>query len=374
MNLWWVVWKEFIHLRRDGRTLFLTITFPALLLIIYGYALNFDVRHVRLGVVDHDRTPASRAYVASLVQGGYFDPVAQATDQRGLEALLDGGEIAVGLVIPAGFGLALERREPIGVQALVDGSNANSATTALGYLNAFTLDHMSRLAVDVLRRAGATVQGLPLDVRLVVYYNPGLESVRFLVPGLIGIILTVMAVVSTTMSVVREKERGTMENLAISPLRAWELVVGKTIPYLALGLFTSALILAVASGVFGVGVRGSLPLLFGVLVLFLTGALGLGVLVSTITDNQQVAFSVSMNLTLLPSFMLSDFIFPLSSMPTAVQAISYLMPSRYINEVLRAIILKGEGVEAFAFDLWCLAAFAVITVSLASLRVRRSMR
>lgn len=379
MNLWWVVWKELLHLRRDRRALFILVAFPAMVLVFYGYALSFDVHHVALGVADLDRTRQSREFAASFTHGEYFDRVVTASSAQELDAALERGDIQVGLVIPEGFARALARGEPVSVQALVDGTNSNTAVTALGYLQGFTLDHVMDLTTERLRALGVAVGplgasgGLPFDLRLVVLYNPTLQTARFLVPGLIGVILSVMAVVSTALSLVREKERGTMDMLRVSPVRAFEVVVGKTVPYLALALVASALVVTVGWALFGVEVRGSVPLLFAMLLLFLFGALAMGVFVSSLTDSAQVAFTIATTLTMLPSFLLSGFVFPLDSMPVAIRAVSYTIPARYVIAILRAVILKGEGVDAFRFEFICLVIFAVLMVTLASLMVRRRM-
>ncbi len=379
MNLLWVVWKELLHLRRDRRALFILVAFPAMVLVLYGYALNFDVHHLPLGIADLDHTRHSREFAMSFTHGEYFDRVFTASSARELDAALERGDIRVGLVIPEGFARALARGEPVTVQALVDGTNSNTAVTALGYLQGFTLDHVMDLTTKRLTAMGAIAGPLgtsgasPFDLRLVVFYNPTLETARFLVPGLIGIILTVMAVVSTALSLVREKERGTMDMLRVSPVRAFEVVVGKTAPYLVLALVASALVVTVGWLLFGVEVRGSVPLLFAMLLLFLFGALAMGVLVSSLTDSAQVAFTITTTLTMLPSFLLSGFVFPLDSMPVAIRAVSYIIPARYVIAILRAVILKGEGVDTFWFEFICLVVFAVMMVTLASLMVRRKM-
>lgn len=379
MNLLWVVWKEALHLRRDRRALFILVAFPAMILVMYGYALNFDVRRVPLGVADLDRTRASRDFAASFTHGEYFVYILAAPSALELEAALERGEIRVGLVIPKGFGRALERGESVAVQALVDGTNSNTAVTALGYLKGFSLDYLldftlKRLsAMGVLAGPLGTAGRPPFDLHLIIHYNPTLETARFLVPGLIGIILTVMAVVSTALSLVREKERGTITLLRVSPVSAFEVVLGKTLPYLFLALVASALVVVVGWLMFGVEVRGSLPLLFAMLLLFLFGALAMGVFVSSLTQSAQVAFTIATTLTMLPSFVLSGFVFPLESMPAAIRAVTYIIPARYVIAILRAIILKGEGLDAFRLEFICLVLFAVIMVVLASIMVRRKM-
>lgn len=374
MGLALVVWKEFIHLRRDRRALFIIIAFPAIVLILYGYVLNFDVRHVRLCIVDLDKTKESREFLSSLTSQDTFDLACVEDSVEASERRILMGDGVIAVVVPKGFGNALEVGRPIAVQALVDGSNSHSALTAIGYLEGFAKAFLLKEVQRRLERFGLLRREGPLDVRLVVYYNPTLETARFLVPGLIGIILTVMAVVSTALSLVREKERGTMKMLRVSPLHAWEIVVGKTLPYLVLALVASGLVIGVGWALFGVEVRGSIWLLLVVLLVFLLGALSLGVLISSLTDSAQVAFTLATTVSMLPSFILSGFVFPLDSMPQAIRAVSYIIPARYIIAILRAIILKGEGFETILWDFVCLLAFAFVTLMAASLKVRRAMR
>lgn len=380
MNLLLVTWKELIHLRRDRRASFIIVAFPTLVLIMYGYALNFDVRHLSFAVVDYDRTDLSREFATVFTHGGYFDLCCILESATRLEQALENGTAKAGLVIPKGFAEALLRGEPITVQALIDGTNSNTAVTALGYLQGFTLNYVLKKVQSALQGLGASLGPLassvqtPFDLRLMVLYNPTLETARFLIPGLIGIILTVMAVISTALSIVREKERGTMDMLKVTPIGPFAVVVGKTIPYLLLALAASAMVLLAGWVIFGVEVKGSIFLLFVVLVLFLFGALAMGVFISSLTDSAQVAFTLATTLTMLPSFILSGFVFPLESTPPFIRAVSYFIPARYIIAILRAIVLKGEGISAFSFELLCLFAFAALMTILAALRVRSTMQ
>jgi len=212
-----------------------------------------------------------------------------------------------------------------------------------------------------------------MDLRMLMYYNPTLETARFLVPGLMGIVLTVMAVVATALSLVREKERGTMTMLKMLPFRAYQIVIGKTLPYLLFSLFAAGLVLVASKVLFGVEVKGSLLLLFSMLLVYLFGALALGVFISSLTESAQVAFTIGVTMTMLPSFILSGFVFPLESMPWAVRAVSYIVPARYIIAIIRAIMLKGEGLQTFMFEFLWLVGFAIAMTLFASIRVRKTL-
>lgn len=360
-----LAYKEILHLLRDFRTLAALLIMPGVLLLIYGYALSFDVEHVRLGVVDQDGTPVSRQFVQKFVAGTTFDLVAFSRDARELDPWFDTFTVQAVLVIPAQFGAHWERGRRAPVQLVVDGSDARTATTILAYGELLT----SLVSPTVLERQGTgLVRPTPL-----VWYNPNLRSSIFLVPGLLAFILMITSVVATALAVVREKERGTVECLRATPLRPFELVLGKTLPYLFLGLLAAALALLVAHVLFDVPVRGSLAWLSVITVLFLLGGLGWGLFISTVADTQQVAFQLALFSTLLPTLLLSGFIFPIASMPRAIQLVTTLIPARYFLVALRGIILKAN-----AFALWweqalALALFAAAVLTVAVLRSRRTL-
>jgi ABC-2 type transport system permease protein len=358
--------KELRQIVRDRRSLGITLVFPAFVLMLFGYALNWDIRHVTLGVDDRDRSPESRALVAAFVASGYFDLAAIVDSDAELQRLMDRNEARAVLVIPPGLSRELRGGTPAAVQILLNGDNANTATTVVGYALAIVQAESARLAT------GPGAPRMPLlRVETRIWYNPQLRSTLFLVPGLIAYIAMLTAVVSTALSIVREKERGTMEQVRMSPLGAFPFVVGKTIPYFVLSLVSAIGIVLVAMLLFGLPMRGSWLLLLVSLALFLTGALGLGLLISSLADTQQVAFQMALLSSFLPTLMLSGFIFPIASMPAALQAITYIVPARYFLAALRGIVLKGVGLTVVWSDLAALALFAGAVLALAAIRLRR---
>ncbi len=353
--------KEFRQIVRDKRTLMTLLFVPAFFLLLYGYALNFDIRHVRLAVDDRDRSAASRSLIAAFVNSGYFDLVAS-VDAEATTRLMDSNEVRLVLVIPNGLARVLRSGHPASVQVLLNGDNANTATTVMGY--ALTI-----IRTESTRYGPAIVPLISVEPR--VWYNPELRSALFLVPGLIAYIAMITAVVSTALSIVREKERGTMEQVRMAPLDAASFVVGKTIPYFVISLLSALGIVLVAIVLFGLPMRGSWLLLLLAMSLFLVGALGLGVLISSVADTQQVAFQAALLASFLPTLMLSGFIFPISSMPRFLQVVTYAVPARYFLVALRAIVLKGAGLDAYWTALAALAGFALAVLAIASARLQR---
>ena len=327
--------KELRQIARDKVTLFMLLFIPAFLLILYGYALNFDVRHVTLAVQDRDATAESRAVVSAFVNSGYFDFTARVVGEGEIESLMDHNTVRAALVIPEGFGRRLRQADSPTVQVIIDGDNANIANTVVGYATRI-LGSVTGPEVSV---ASAVAPPLSLETR--IWYNSELRSALFLVPGLIAYIAMITAVVSTALSIVREKENGTMEQVRMAPLGPAAYVVGKSIPYFFLSLAGELLIVLVSMALFDLPMRGSWGALILAISLFLVGALGTGLVVSTIAETQQVAFQMSLLLAYLPTLMLSGFIFPISSMPTVLQFITYIVPARYFLVALRGIVLKG---------------------------------
>jgi ABC-2 type transport system permease protein len=363
--------KEIRQIGRDRATLVMLLALPLFLLLMFGYAISLDVRHIPLAVLDHDRTQASRTFIQAFLHSEYFDLARIMESESQVDALLDQGTALIAIIVPAGFGRDAALGKRVEVQAIADGSNGTTAATAIGYVQALAADYSQRALVHALRRAGAPGARATLDFRPRVLFNPELRSANFLVPGLIVLILIMSAVMSTALSIVREKERGTMEQLLVSPVRPFELIVGKAAPYLLIGLVSAATILVASRLLFDVTVKGSWLDLAVVTFVFLLGCLGFGVLLSTLSDSQQVAFLLSVLLTLLPVFILSGFVFPFRNMPPVIQAVSYLLPGRYYLSALRAIMVKGVGFGAFADQVLALAAFAAATSALSVMRLRR---
>jgi ABC-2 type transport system permease protein len=380
--------KEFRQAVRDPLTLAMLLGLPTMMLLLYGYAVNFDVRHIRLAIQDRDKTAASRDLGAAFVNSGYFDLVADLPAGAHLERLTERRRAQAVLVIPETYGRDVAAGRTARVQLVIDGADANTATTVLGYASAITAEAGAEVArARLLRGAGGTggassgagggargtapARAEPIDYEPRVWYNPELKSTQFLVPGLVGFILMLTAVLSTALSVVREKERGTMEQLRVSSLTPGELLVGKTIPYLAISLLATAIILLAARALFGVVVRGSYLDLFAVTFVYLVGALGLGLLVSSVSDSQAMAFQLGAATSMLPSILLSGFIFPIRSMPAVVRGLTYAVPARYFLVVLRGVILKGAGLAPYLTDLAFLLAYALVVIGLAFARLTR---
>jgi ABC-2 type transport system permease protein len=359
--------KEVRQILRDRRTLTTLLFVPAFFLLVYGYALNWDIRHIRLAVDDRDRSADSRALVSAFANSGYFDLVATVRSAADVDRLMDRNEARVVLVIPAGLSGDLRRGHVVPVQILLNGDNANTATTVMGY--ALTILQSESARYRGLNGAAGAAPLLTVESR--VWYNPQLRSTLFLVPGLIAFIMMITAVVSTALSVVREKERGTMEQVRMAPVHAASFVLGKTIPYFLVSLVSAMGILLVAMALFGLPMRGSWALLLLTLSVFLVGALGLGLLISSVADTQQVAFQVALLASFLPTLMLSGFIFPIASMPPVVQAVTYIVPARYFLVALRGIVLKGVGLSVVWHELLALTVYSAVVLLLASVRLRR---
>jgi drug efflux transport system permease protein len=360
--------KEFRQIGRDRRTLMILLFVPAFVLLLYGYALNFDIRNVRLALQDNDRTTASRDVVSAFVNSGYFDLVGEVVNDKEITQMLDRGDARAVLVIPSGFGRDAATGRTTSVQMIINGDNANTATTVMGYGLSLISTVSARYELEARL---ALPSGPVLTIEPRVWYNPELRSALFLVPGLIAYIAMLTAVVSTALSIVREKEVGTMEQIRMSPIGSLAFVLGKTVPYFFVSLISSMSIVGLAMLMFELPMRGSWVTLLVAISLFLVGALAFGLLISTVAETQQVAFQLALLTSYLPTLMLSGFIFPITSMPPFLQAVTYLVPARYFLIALRGIVLKGVGAAAFWQDLVALAVFATVILMLASLRLRR---
>lgn len=362
--------KEFRQILRDKRTLLILLFIPAFFLLLYGYALNFDIRNVSLLVRDQDGSAKSRELVSAFANSGYFTLVGYVDADREIDRLIDEGRVRTVLTIPAGLERRLALRQPVTVQVIIDGDNANTASVVMGYARALIADYSAAQMSPVAASAPARpLAAIAVESR--VWYNPQLRSTLFLVPGLIAYIAMITAVVSTALSVVREKERGTMEQVRMAPISPLPYIIGKTLPYLGISFVSALMIIFSAMLLFELPMRGSWWLLCTAIGLFLIGAQAQGLLISTIAQTQQVAFQVALLSSLLPTMILSGFIFPISSMPTVVQAVTHLVPARYFIVALRSIVLKGTGITAFWQEMLALVIFAAAALGLAAVRLRR---
>ena len=366
--------KEFHQIVRDRRTLSILLLAPVMFLLLYGYALNFDIRHVTFAVEDRDRTVESRALIAAFVNSGYFDLVASVHDDQAIDRLMDRNEIRAALVIPERTGRAINTGRAAAVQVLINGDNANTAAAVMGYaLNIVRGASSSLLVERGLRPRGARLAPLapPVSAEPRIWYNPELKSTLFLVPGLIAFIGMITGAVSTALSIVREKERGTWEQVRMAPLGTTPYIVGKTLPYLVISIASAMAIMLAAMALFDLPMRGSwLDLLLAVS-LFLAGALGTGMFISTVSDSQLVAFQIVLIVAFLPTFILSGFIFPIGSMPVPIQMVTLVVPARYFLVALRSIVLKGISAAAMWQELMALVLYATAVLALASIRLAR---
>src|SRR5579883_3298775 len=369
-TLYPIMWKEYLQVRRDARTLAILFIIPSALLVLVGYVSNFDVEHDKFVVLDEDATMQSRDFVQSFIHSEYFDYLYAAHSQDEVDRLLDDGTVVFAVIIPPKFADQLVHGQTAPVQVIVDGSNATLAPTTVSYIAGAISSYSGRLRADMMRKTGAHLY-TPVDFRPRVYYNPELSTVKFMIPGLIGYVPMLTSVVATAMSIVREKERGTMEQLVVSSVTPFQLIVGKLLPYLFIAIASSVILIAASFFVFGVVVLGNYIYLFVSILLFLICSLAMGMWVSTISNTQLLAFQFSTLVSTLPAMMLSGFIFPIRSMPVPIQVLTNLTPVKFFIAAIRAIMLKGVGLEAFIGDWGAMALFASIVLFFSVRRMKR---
>jgi ABC-2 type transport system permease protein len=372
-RLWAVARKEALHIRRDPRSLILAVGIPMLMIILFGYALTLDVDHVPFVAWDQSGTPASRDYLAQFARSRYFAFQGPVDNYRDLDHAIDTRRAWLALVIPSGFGgdLAAGRR-PV-VQAVIDGSDSNTAGLVLGYAQGITLVFNQRISLAQLQRTTGATPAASLDLRPRVWFNADLESKNYIIPGIIAVIIGLIAALLTSLTVAREWESGTMEQLISTPVRAPELILGKLLPYLVIGLVDVLIAVLMAVFLFHVPLRGSVPLLFGVAGLFVFGTLAQGILVSTVARQQLLASQIAMVSTFLPAFLLSGFTFAIANMPVPVQVITFIVPARYFVALVKGIFLRGVGLGALWPDALFLLVFAAIVAGAAIRKFRKTL-
>lgn len=359
--------KETLQLRRDRRSMLLAFVMPLLLLVFFGYAITLDVDRLRLAVLDQDRSAASRHLVERLQAGDYFVLERSLERYGAIEDVLVRGEASAVLVIPPGFAAALGSGQSAVVQMLVDGSDANTATIALGYADAIIAAHSGTLSAARMSVAP------PLELRTRVWYNPELKSRNMIVPGLIAVIMSVIAALLTALTIAREWERGTMEQLASTPVGRGEVVIGKLIPYAVIGIIDVAVTIVAGILLFDVPLRGNLLLLGGFTLLFLCGALGVGLFLSAALKSQMLATQAAIMFTYLPALLLSGFLYDIGSMPAVVRGITFIIPARYFVTVTRGIFLKDVGLEVLWPQALAMLIFATVGLTLAARFFRKEV-
>jgi drug efflux transport system permease protein len=372
-RLWAVARKEFLHVARDARSLAISIALPMLMLILFGYALSLDVDNVPLVVWDQNHSQVSREFVSRFSGSRYFSLRGYVGDYTELERAIDTRRAMAALVIPTDFAGRAESGRAATAQLIVDGSDSNTATLAIGYAEGVTRAFSQEVALQKIRRAGLTPLRNPLEMQPRVWFNADLESRNFIIPGLIAVIMMIIAAMLTSLTVAREWERGTMEQLISTPVKSQELILGKLLPYFTIGMFDVLLAVLMGKFVFKVPLRGSMTLLFVMAAIFLAGALSMGMLMSITTKSQLLASQMAMVLTFLPAFLLSGFAFAISNMPRPLQLISYLIPARYFITLLKGIYLKGIGLRILGVEALLLTLFGVAMVAIANLRFKKKL-
>lgn len=368
-----IIRKEFIQIARDPRTLVLVLVIPIMQLFLLGYAATNDVRNVPMVVYDQDRGPAARQLLDAYRAADYFSLTDEVDSEAELRQWIDYGRARAGLIIPPDYSDKILTDGSAAVAFVLDGSDPTVASTALAAAQFIGQNHATQILTRRLERRGQSVTLTPpVEIRTQVWYNPDLINAYFMIPGVIGMILYALTSILTATAIVRERERGTIEQLIVTPIRPWELIVGKLLPYVILGFLNTIEVLALGHWWFGVPIVGSLGLIFTLSGLFLMSSLGIGLLASTAANTQQEAMLVVW-MTLLPGIFLSGFFFPLQAMPKALQWISYLMPLRYYLNIIRTLMLKGVGIQALLSDVIALAIFGVGIMTLAVLRFRKRL-
>ena len=359
--------KEAMQLRRDPRSLAMGFIVPAAMILFFGYVISFDVKDIKLGVLDQDLTPRSRELVEAFQGSGWFRVTERLTRDAEVAPLLDRARVRMVMVIPSGFQSELAAGRAAPVQALVDGADANTASIALNYANSIVLAYSARAAL------GMREVRPPILVQARVWYNETLTSSNMIVPGLVAIVMMIIAAQLTALTIAREWERGTMEQLAATPVHPAEVILGKLLPYLAIGLVDMLAIVLIGLYVFDVPLRGSPVLLIVMATLFLLGSLGLGIWISAAIKSQFLATQTAMQATFLPSNMLSGFMYDVSNMPIILQALSHAVPARYFITVTRGIFLKGVGLSVLWAQGLAMLAFALVGLTLAVRSFRKEI-
>ena len=366
--------KELIQLRRDKRLLRILLAAPALQLVLLGFAATTDVRRVDLAVQDYDRSRLSREYVRSLRSSGYLEPTYISCDPDAADLALVSGKASVVLVIPRGFEKNIVRNIPAKVQILFEGSDGNSASIAAGYVQEITAKFSKNILLEKAE-AGGTGKlyfNLP-QTEVSVWYNPELFSRNFMVPGIVAMLLMIITLVLTSLAIVKEKEIGTFEQLIVTPIKSYQLILGKIIPFIIIGFVVISIIIPAMRLIFGVVIKGSVPFLFFSSFLFVLSTLGLGMLISTVSKTQQQAMMTSIFLVMMPMVFLSGFAFPIENMPHIIQYITYLIPLRYFMTIIRGVIMKGTGFETYYVELIILFLMGTVILAVSSLKFSKRL-
>jgi ABC-2 type transport system permease protein len=362
--------KELIQVKRDKLTLIVIFVFPVFMLILFGYALNFDVKNIKLVIYDSDKSDISREYINSLGKTEYFNVVEYIDNSADIQKILDSKKAQCAVVIPGDLSEKFNKKQDVKIQYLIDGVDGNTALIIMNYVNVATRNLSAKLSSEFLTKSGMKFQQ-PVDMHTEVWFNPELKTTQFLILGLLSSILVTLSVVMTAVAIVREKELGTIEQINISPVSSIELLIGKIIPYLMLSLIGAAFTLILSYFLFGLIIKGSLFDLLIVNLFYLFACLSLGIFVSSVASSQQVAYQMGIIISQLPANLLSGFIFPIESMPPLIKLLTNITPSKFYIVGIRAVIMRGVSFEAFWQQLIYLIIFALVCLLIAGINLRK---
>ncbi len=368
-----IIRKEFIHIIRDTRSLAMAIAMPVLLIFLFGSSLSLDVDNVPFVVWDQNNTPESREYIGLFTASRYFELASVVNSYSEIEQAVDKREAVLALIIPVDFSRKMATGQKADVQLIVDGSDSNTATIAIGYAQTVTDGYSSSLLIKAAQKKGVNTVNIPLEAKPRVWFNQNMQAKNYIIPGLIAVIMMVIAALLTSLTIAREWENGTMEQLITTPLTPIELIIGKLTPYFMIGLLDVAFAVLMGQYLFQVPLRGNAALVFGVTAIFLPGALGMGLLISIMTKSQLLASQLAMVMTFLPAFLLSGFMYSIANMPTVIQGITYLVPSRYFVSILKNIYLKGAGLSIILPEIMILIFFALVLILVANKKLKKRL-
>ncbi len=368
-----VIRKEFIHIIRDSRSLGMAIAMPILLIFLFGSSLSLDVDNVPLVVWDQNGTNESRDFIGRFTASRYFGLSGYVGSYAEIEQAIDKREAILALVVPVDFSRKLERGRMADVQLIVDGSDANTATIAIGYAQMVSDGYTTSLRIETAQKRGAQTAAIPLEAKPRVWFNQNMQAKNYIIPGLIAVIMMVIAALLTSLTIAREWENGTMEQLITTPLKPIELIAGKLTPYFLIGVLDVLLAVVMGQYLFEVPLRGNAALVFGVTAIFLPGSLAMGMLISIMTRSQLLASQLAMVLTFLPSFLLSGFMYAVANMPAVIQGITFFVPSRYFVSILKNIYLKGAGIQIILYETLILFVFALALILIANKKLSKRL-
>lgn len=366
--------KEFLQFKRDPKMFGIILIAPVIQLIFLGYAANLDIDRVKIIVLDNDKTSTSREFVERFTASNYFSIVEYADNYNNITKSLDNGKAIAALVIPDDFEKKISRNETVKVQAIFDGSDGNSASISAGYMQFIVMRYSQNVISNFMNRSGKIISPVGnINAETRVWYNPTLKTRNYMVPGIVGLLLSIITLLLTSLAVVKEKEIGTMEQLVVTPLKSYQLIIGKLVPFILLGFVSVIIVLTAMRYIFEIPVKGSLAFLFVSTFLYILSTLGLGLFVSTISKTQQQAMMISIFAVMMPMVFLSGFAFPVENMPKIIQMISYIVPLKYFNTIIRGVILKGLGFSDLWIESVVLFVMGLVILLLSSLRFNKNL-